>query len=333
MSFTLRPARQSSDVSDAEGAASPSPEPAPTPAPDTSLTEAAVGRLRPSLASLLADEGVATMDQLEEALAEGMKSGERLGEVVLRRGWINEAGLAQLIARRWDLTFAARSTLTVDEHARALLSRAEAERLGACPVAFNDGVPLVAVADPSEERFSDVRAALGTQCTFVVTTPSALSQLIAESPAETAPAPGVETPLPEEPPVMAAPVELETLEAEAPFSAEPALEPADYALATPAPKPTHLPVAGPAKASSPALDDASPALEELDRLLQRLVADRARASDQLAGYRRQLDELNEEKAQVEADLRALETKLGEEDELLDTMRTRLSGLTQSLPEH
>jgi type IV pilus assembly protein PilB len=331
MSFTLRPARQSSDVSDAEGAAWPSTEPAPTPTPDTSLTEAAVGRLRPSLASLLADEGVATMDQLEEALAEGMKSGERLGEVVLRRGWINEAGLAQLIARRWDLTFAARSTLTVDEHAQALLSRAEAERLGACPIAFNDGVPLVAVADPSEERFSEVRAALGTQCTFVVTTPSALSQLIAESPAEGAPTPGVATPFPEEPPVMVAPAELETLEAEAPFSTEPALEPADYALA--APEPTHVPVAGPAEAPSPALDDASPALEELDRLLQRLVADRARASDQLAGYRRQLDELNEEKARVEADLRALETKLGEEEELLDTMRTRLSGLTQSLPEH
>jgi Type II secretion system (T2SS), protein E, N-terminal domain len=331
MSFTLRPARQSSDVSDAEGAASPPAEPAPTPTPDTSPTEAAVGRLRPSLATLLADEGVATMDQLEEALAEGMKSGERLGEVVLRRGWINEAGLAQLIARRWDLTFAARSTLTVDEHAQALLSRAEAERLGACPVAFNDGVPLIAVADPSEERFSEVRAALGTQCRFVVTTPSALSQLIAESPAETASAPGVETPLPEEPPVMAAPAELETVEAEAPFSAEPALGPADYALA--APEPTYVPDAGPVEAPSPALDDASPALEELDRLLQRLVADRARASDQLAGYRRQLDELNEEKARIEADLRALETKLGEEDELLDTMRTRLSGLTQSLPEH
>jgi MshEN domain len=331
MSFTLRPARQSSNVSDTEDAASPPAEPASPPTPDTSLSEAAVGRLRPSLASLLADEGVATMDQLEEALAEGMKSGERLGEVVLRRGWINEAGLAQLIARRWDLTFAARSTLTVDEHAQALLSRPEAERLGACPVACNDGVPLVAIADPSEDRFSEVRAALGTQCTFVVTTPSALSQLIAESPAETTATTVVETALPAEAPDLVAPAELETPEAEAPFAAEPALEPADYALA--APEPAYVPVAEPAEPSSPALDDASPALEELDRLLERLAADRARASDQLAGYRRQLDELNEEKARVEAELRALETKLGEEDNLLDTMRTRLTGLTRSLPEH
>ncbi len=330
MSFTLRPAKQSGNASDAQGAAWPPAEPAPTPTPDTSASEAAVGRLRPSLASLLADEGVATMDQLEEALAEGMKSGERLGEVVLRRGWINEAGLAQLIARRWDLTFAARSTLTVDEHAQALLSRADVERLGACPVAFNDGVPLLALADPTEERFSEVRAALGTQCTFVVTTPSALSQLIADTPAETGSAPVIEPSLSEEHPVVAAPAEPETLEAEAPFAAESALEPADYALA--APKPTYVPVAGSTEPSAPAHDDASPALEELDRLLERLVADRARAGDQLADYRRKLDELNEKKARVEADLQALETKLGEEDQVLDSMRSRLSGLTRSLPE-
>ena len=326
MSFTLRPARQSSDVSEAEGAVQPPAAPAPTPTADTTPSEAVIGRLRPSLASLLADEGVATRDQLEEALAEGMKSGERLGEVVLRRGWINEAGLAQLIARRWDLTFAARSMLTVDEHAQALLSRAEAERLGACPVAFNDGVPLVAVADPGEDRFSEVRAALGTQCTFVVTTPSALTQLIAETPAETAPATVVETPLPSEPPVAFAPAELEIPEAEATYVAEPEAEHEPAELPVAEPEPTYVAVAEP-------VDNASPALEELDRLLQRLVADRVRASDQLADYRRQLDELNAEKARVEADLQALEGKLGEEDELLDAMRSRLSGLTQSHPEH
>jgi hypothetical protein len=328
MSFTLRPARQSSDVSDAEAAVQPPAAPAPSPTPDTSLSEAAVGRLRPSLASLLADEGVATRDQLEEALAEGMKSGERLGEVVLRRGWINEAGLAQLIARRWDLTFVARSMITVDEHAQALLSRAEAERLGACPVAFNDGVPLVAVADPTEDRFSEVRAALGAQCTFVVTTPSALTQLIAETPAETTPAAVVETPLSSEPLAVFAPAEFETSEAEAAFitEPEPELEQDGPPVAEREPEPAYVAVAEP-------VETASPALEELDRLLERLVADRARASNQVTDYRRRLDELNEEKARVEADLQALESKLGDEDELLDSMRTRLGGLARSLPEH
>jgi phage shock protein A len=80
-------------------------------------------------------------------------------------------------------------------------------------------------------------------------------------------------------------------------------------------------------------NDAAPALEELDRLLARLVADRVQASNQIAGYRRQLDELDEQKARVEADLRALESKLGQEDQVLDSMRSKLGDLGRTLPEH
>jgi hypothetical protein len=315
MSFQLRPARIANDSSDNETPALPSPDPAASHTPEPRPSATPAGRLRPSLASLLADEGVATMDQLEEALAEGLKSGERLGEVVIRRGWINEARLAELNARRWDLTFVARSMIIVDEHARALLSRAEAERVGACPVAFNDGVPLVAIADPSDERFSAVREALGGQCTFIVTTPSALAQLIAQSPEESETANVAEPEIsvsaaPE--PVMVYPPEVEEDETEA--EALPAVEPAV------------LPVAE-------SQDGSSPALEELDHLLERLVSERVRASDQLADYRRQLDELSQKKARIEADVLALESKLGQEDQLLDSMRAKLGGLTQSLPEH
>jgi hypothetical protein len=315
MSFQLRPARIANDSSDNETPALPSPDPAASHTPEPRPGATPAGRLRPSLASLLADEGVATMDQLEEALAEGLKSGERLGEVVIRRGWINEARLAELNARRWDLTFVARSMIIVDEHARALLSRAEAERVGACPVAFNDGVPLVAIADPGDERFSAVREALGGQCTFIVTTPSALAQLIAQSPEESAAAnvaePEVSVSAAPEP-VMVCPPEVEEDETEA--EALPAVEPAV------------LPVAE-------SEDGSSPALEELDHLLERLVSERVRASEQLADYRRQLDELSQTKARIEADVLALESKLGQEDQLLDSMRAKLGGLTQSLPEH
>ena len=46
----------------------------------------ATAAARPPLARLLADAGVASEDQLRMAVAEGMDRGERLGEVVLRRG-------------------------------------------------------------------------------------------------------------------------------------------------------------------------------------------------------------------------------------------------------
>ena len=266
-----------------------------------------VGRLRPSLASLLADEGVASKEQLEHAAAEGLESGERLGEVVLRRGWITEASLANLIARQWDLTFVARSLISVDDDARERMSREVAQQLGLCPVTSTDGVPLVAMADPSEERFAAARDALGGQCTFVVTTPSALAQLIDELPSAPhvpavvrlaeAPAPEVHV--------------LEVAEAENEAAVEPE-------------------------------DDGSPVLDQLDRLLDRLVSERVSTADELSGHRRKLDDLAAEKARLEESLRSvdesarsveesvrsLETKLGREDELLDSMRARLAGLAR-----
>jgi chromosome segregation ATPase len=88
-------------------------------------------------------------------------------------------------------------------------------------------------------------------------------------------------------------------------------------------------------------DDGSPVLDQLDRLLDRLVSERVRTADELSGYRRQLDELAAEKARLEESVRSidervrsteesvrsLEAKLGHDDDLLDSMRTKLAGLS------
>jgi MshEN domain len=309
----------------------------------------AFGRLRPSLASLMVEEGVATSDQLEEALTEGKETGERLGEVVVRRGWINEAGLAELLARQWDLTFVALSMITVEEAARTLISRDAALRLGACPIGFKDGAPLVTVADPNEERFAAVRERLG-DCAFIVTTPSALSWLIDQT---------AEIAEPEVAPVVAmptlAPVELAPAEpVEDPAAhLEPALQPFEHLDPAPEPVVEHLepepaplpaePVEPPAPLlpdpaaevlPAPAVrvqpepaDESGPALTELDRLVDRLVSERSHLRDELDGYRRRLAELGEEKARVEESLRAVEAHLGDEDRMLDSMRSKLSELS------
>ena len=315
-----------------------------------------VGRLRPSLASLLADEGVASKEQLEHAAAEGLESGERLGEVVLRRGWITEAGLANLIARQWDLTFVARSLISVDGDAQDRMSSEAAQQLGVCPVTSSDGAPLVAIADPSEERFAAAREALGDQCTFVVTTPSALAQLIDELPSSPH-VPAVvslaEAPAPAVPALTVAEVEVEVepepeLDArheaehdghhEADHEVEP--EASHEAEVAHEVEPTATTVSTRVALADPESDDGSPVLDQLDRLLDRLVSERVRTGDELAGHRRQLDELAAEKARleesirpvedsirsVEDSIRSLESKLGQEDDLLDSMRSKLAGL-------
>jgi hypothetical protein len=136
------------------------------------------GPARQPLAALLAEAGVASEEQLRLAVAEGMGRGERLGEVVLRRGWIDQAGLARLLARQWELAYVDDEAAVPEQSAGALLSAQEAERLGVCVIGFVEGVPLVAVAEPAEERFATVRSTLGRECVFVVVTKSTLERLL-----------------------------------------------------------------------------------------------------------------------------------------------------------
>jgi MshEN domain len=138
------------------------------------------GPARQPLATLLAEAGVASEEQLRLAVAEGMGRGERLGEVVLRRGWIDQPGLARLLARQWDLAYVDDEVAVPDPSAGALLSAQESERLAVCVIGFVDGVPLVAVAEPAEERFASVRSTVGRECVFAVVSKSTLERLLAQ---------------------------------------------------------------------------------------------------------------------------------------------------------
>jgi MshEN domain len=283
------------------------------------------GRLRPPLAALLADEGFASKEQLEAALAEGQASGERLGEVVLRHGWVNEAQLGGLLARQWDLPFAALSTIEVDESARALMTPGDSTRLGACPIGFKAGIPLVAVADPNEERFTAVRDQLGTECAFLVTTPTAMVQLIGNDGSAAVQPEALGTP---EPALGA--VQPEALRAPEPTlgAVQPTPEPALDAV-SPTAEPALVPVQ-PKPTLDEVAEDSPPDLEQLDRLLERLLDERQQAKDELVASQQQLAALDEERAGLAESIRTLETKLGRDDRLLDAMRTKLTDFSQSL---
>ena len=288
---------------------------------EAQVVESPIGRLRPSLASLMVEEGVATSEQLEQALAEGQQNGELLGEVVLRHGWINEAGLAGLVARQWDLSFVALSAITVDDSARTLLSREVCERLGACPVSFDDGVPVLAVADPNEDRFAVVREALGTPCSFFVTTGSALAGLIDQQPS--------------------APQSVNAVRvAETPAVSEPVNE-------TPVSEAPSALVRAPAAAEVEVEDHSAPVVDQLDHLLERLLDERELSRAALAGYQqqladnqrqvadhqRQVAELEDQQAGVRESIRSLEAKLGDEETRLESMRARLTEYAQSFSQH
>jgi hypothetical protein len=141
---------------------------------------------RPSLAVLLNEAGLASSERVQSALAEGMKTGEKLGEVLIRQGAVSDEQLAQLLAKQWELPYVRADALTVDPFALRRLSAADARELGALAVRFEqsegsgeDGQLTVAIAEPSEERFAAIAGAVGeTDVCYEVVAHSTLERLL-----------------------------------------------------------------------------------------------------------------------------------------------------------
>ena len=134
--------------------------------------EAPVGR--PALGTMLTERDFITKEQLREALDEGAATGERLGEVIVRRGWISEDDLAKLLAEQWQLGFVDRASIWFDGQALGRITREDAQRLEALPTSVQDGRVVVAVAEPTQQRLTALKGIMGDDAVVVVVPKSAL---------------------------------------------------------------------------------------------------------------------------------------------------------------
>ncbi len=130
-----------------------------------------------ALGALLIDAGLVTAEQIRDALAEGLNTGERLGEVIVRRGWASEERVAQLLAVQWQLRFRKAETISIDPMAIRRLSQADARRLRAVPVWFDDGGLVLAIEEPTSELFAAVKEVIG-EVSYVVVARSTLDHLL-----------------------------------------------------------------------------------------------------------------------------------------------------------
>ena len=130
--------------------------------------------VRVPLGQLLIQSGFLTQVQLDDALYEGSRTGERLGEVVVRRGLATEDDVARLLAEQWALDYVERSSIWFDANALAQMSREDAQRLEALPTRVEDGRVVVAVAEPTEQRLGALRELLGEETVMIVVPKSAL---------------------------------------------------------------------------------------------------------------------------------------------------------------
>jgi MshEN domain len=132
---------------------------------------------RPSFGALLVRSGIASDSDVKDALEEGLRTGERLGEVVIRRGWATEERIAELLAEQWQLPFAEADGVVVDPNALNRVPLAIARELKTLPIGFDGPAVLLAIEEPSEGLFSEVKKRIG-EASFVVVPRSVLAPLI-----------------------------------------------------------------------------------------------------------------------------------------------------------
>jgi hypothetical protein len=141
------------------------------------MVEVGAGVRRLPLGALLIKAGVASEADIQDALDEGNRKGERLGQVVLRRGWVSERRLAKLLGDQWGLKAPDPAKLKTDPAALARIDAGLAAELGGLPVGFDEDGLVVAVSEPRADRFEAFQALLGS-VSFVVVPPSTLGELL-----------------------------------------------------------------------------------------------------------------------------------------------------------
>jgi type IV pilus assembly protein PilB len=123
---------------------------------------------------------VISQEQLDQALAEKEETGERLGEIMLRHGWVAEEALARALAEQHGLEFIDLAMTPPNPTAVRLLPERYAYKYRAVPVRFlgSDSV-LVAVADPTDVLASDVlKLAIGASVKLAVGATSAITTVL-----------------------------------------------------------------------------------------------------------------------------------------------------------
>jgi hypothetical protein len=134
------------------------------------------------LGTLIFRAGLLAEEQLEDALQEGMRSGKRLGEVLLERGWLHERDLGRLLAGQKGLPFVEIRASDADPAALQVLPEEKARLQIALPLRYEDGELVVAVADPSNELvLENLRRSLGSEPRLVVAPQGELIRAITDA--------------------------------------------------------------------------------------------------------------------------------------------------------
>jgi hypothetical protein len=115
------------------------------------LLDRVIDSRRAPLGTLLAEAGLLEAAEIDFALTRAQEGGKRLGEVLVEHGLVTPEEVLRLVAEQRGLPFLDLRTVSVDPAAARLLPADLARLFLTLPVGFVRGLPVVAVADPTDE--------------------------------------------------------------------------------------------------------------------------------------------------------------------------------------
>jgi hypothetical protein len=110
---------------------------------------------RAPLGALIAQAGLLSRAEIELALQAARSSGRRLGEVLIDDGLVTSVDVVRLVAEQRGLPFVDVGSFPVDPAAARLLPADQARVFRTLPIGFVRGLPVVALADPSDDDAMD----------------------------------------------------------------------------------------------------------------------------------------------------------------------------------
>lgn len=130
----------------------------------------------PPLARVLVTSGKVPHEAMAQALREHREAGESLARYLFNHHLATEEDLVEAMAEEVGLEYVDLSTFPVDAQAASLVPDAVARRHMVLPIRVENGVPIVAMANPTDVfAMDDLRSIMGRNFTPVVATRSQIS--------------------------------------------------------------------------------------------------------------------------------------------------------------
>ncbi|HQD51419.1 MAG TPA: ATPase, T2SS/T4P/T4SS family [Defluviitaleaceae bacterium] len=131
------------------------------------------------LGDLLVQADMLTVKQLKKALAEQERTGEKLGEILVKKGWVTEQNIVEVLEFQLGIPHVDLSKYAIDPKAASMISESLAKRYMLIPIQIENDRLVVAMSDPlNVYAIDDVKLATKMEVMPVIASPADVKQAI-----------------------------------------------------------------------------------------------------------------------------------------------------------